>query len=77
MLYECIYFVLSATDQVKAVKELPQHISETTSVANRTLAKRLVGEPTVNRLAGLLTAGVPDVNILILLTCFFMFPREE
>ena len=73
MLYASIYFVFSATDQVKAVKVLPQHISETTSE----VSEQDVGEPTVNRLGGLLTAGVPDVNILILFTCFYMFPREE
>ena len=42
MLYACIYFVLSATDQVKAVKVLPQHISETTSE----VSEQDVGETT-------------------------------
>ena len=45
MLYECIYFVLSATDQAKAVKELPQHISETTSE----VSEQDVGETTRRR----------------------------
>ena len=64
----CICFVLSATDQEKAVKELTQHASESTSE---------VGEPDVNRLWGPLMGGVPDVNILIFFTCFNMFLREE
>ena len=45
MLYECIYFVLSATYQVKAVKEQPQHISETTSE----VSEQDVGETTRRR----------------------------
>ena len=71
MLYECIYFALSATDLVKAVKELPQHISETTSE----VSEQDVGETTRRRtnrkpLRGSLMASVPDVN-------FYIFPREE
>ena len=71
--YARIYFVLSANDQEKAVKELTQHASESTSE----VGEQDVGETTVNRLWGPLMGGVPDVNILILFTCFNMFPREE
>ena len=71
--YACIYFVLSATDQEKAVKELTQHARESTSE----VGEQDVGETTVNRLWGPLMGGVPDVNILILFTCFYKFPREE
>ena len=69
----CICFVLSATDQEKAVKELTQHASESTSE----VGEQDVGETTVNRLWGPLMGGAPDVNSLILFTCFNMFPREE
>ena len=71
--YARIYFVLSATDQEKAVKELTQHVRESTSEAG----EQDVGETTVNRLWGPLMGGVPDVNILFFFTCFNMFPREE
>ena len=71
--YARIYFVLSATDQAKAVKELIQHVGETTAE----VGEQDVMETTVNRLWGPLIGGVPDVNILILFTCFYMFPREE
>ena len=73
MRYARIYFVLSATDQEKAVKELTQRVSESTSEAG----EQDIGETTVNRLWGPLMGGVPDVNNLIFFTYFNMFPREE
>ena len=73
MRYASIYFVVLATDQEKAVKELTQHASESTSE----VGEQDVSETTVNRLWGPLMGGVPDVNILILFTSFNMFPREE
>ena len=73
MRYASIYFVLSATDQEKAVKELTHHLSESTSE----VGEQDVGEMTVNRFWSSLMGGVPDVNILILFTCFYMLPREE
>ena len=73
MLYECIYFVLSATYQVKAVKEQPQHISETTSEVSEqdvgeTTRRRTNRKPLRGSSNGL--ASVPDVSL-------YMFPREE
>ena len=73
MRYASIYFVLSATNQEKAVKELTQHVSESTSE----VGEQDVGETTVNRFWGPRMGGIPDVNILILFTCFYMFPRED
>ena len=68
-----MFFVLSVTDQEKAVKELSQHVNESTSEAG----EQDVGETTVSSWWGPLMGGVPDVNILILFTCFYKFPREE
>ena len=73
MRYASTYFVLSATDQEKAVKELTQHASESTSE----VGEQDVGETTVNRLWGPLMGCVPDENILIFFTCFNVFLREE
>ena len=42
--YACLYLVLSSTDQEKAVRELTQHVSETTSE----VSEQDVGETTVN-----------------------------
>ena len=50
--YACIYLVLSATDQAKAVGELTQNVCETTSDVSEqdvTLAELLVLETTFNR----------------------------
>ena len=44
--YACVYLVLSATDQAKAVAELIQHVHETTLEA----VEQDVGETTVNLL---------------------------
>ena len=44
--YACIYFVLWPSDQVKAVRELTQHLRETTSE----VGEQDVGETTVNLL---------------------------
>ena len=44
MRYACEYLVLSSTDQEKAVTELTQHVSETTSE----VSEQDVGETTVN-----------------------------
>ena len=44
--YACVYLVLSATDQAKAVAELIQHVRETTLEA----VEQDVGETTVNLL---------------------------
>ena len=41
-----MYFVTLATDQAKAVRELTQHVRETTSEVR----ERDVGETTVNRI---------------------------
>ena len=46
MRYACMYFVTLATDQAKAVRELTQHVRETTSE----VSERDVGETTVNRI---------------------------
>ena len=48
--YASVYLVVSATDQVKAVRELTHtYAKRLQKLANRNLAKRLVGETTVNR----------------------------
>ena len=73
MRYASVYFVVLATDQEKAVKELTQHASESTSE----VGEQDVGETTVNRLWGPLMGCVPDENILIFFTCFNVFLREE
>ena len=44
MRYACVYLVLLATDQAKAVGELTQHVRETTSE----VGEQEVGETTVN-----------------------------
>ena len=64
MLYECIYFVLSATYQVKAVKEQPQHISETTSE----VSEQDVGETTCSCILSLVKSLMifwHDIHILL------------
>ena len=66
--YARIYFVLSATDKEKAVKELTQHVRESTGK----VGEQDVSETTVNRLWGPLMGSIPDVNILILFTCFYV-----
>ena len=45
MRYACVYVVLSATDQAKAVGELTRHVRETTSE----LGKQEIGETTCGR----------------------------
>ena len=45
MRYVCIYLVLSATDQAKAVRELTQHVRET----NSEVSEQDVGETTRRR----------------------------
>ena len=45
MRYACVYLVLSSTDQEKAVKEVTQNVSETTSQ----ISEQDVGETTLTR----------------------------
>ena len=78
MRYACVYLVLSATDQAKAVGELTQHVRETTSE---------VGETTVNptehtegaciwltsALIGELSELRDNLNLMFAIQCFFFF----
>ena len=95
----CICFVLSAMIQksairmcipryqAKAVGELTQHVRETIQkLANRRLAKRLVGEPTVNptkhtegacmwltsALIGKLSELRHNLKLMCVIKCFFI-----
>ena len=81
----CICFVLSAMIQKSAIRKYIlrffqplirrkplRNCPNTYAKRLQKLAERLLGEPTVNRLGGLLMTSVSDVNILILFTCFYV-----
>ena len=84
MRYACVYLVLSATDQAKAVGELTQHVRETTSE----VGEQEVGETTVNptedtegaciwltsALIGKLSELRDNLKLMCVIQCFF-FPR--
>lgn len=84
MRYACVYVVLSATDQAKAVGELTRHVRETTSE----VGEQEVGETTVNptehtegaciwltsALIGELSELRDNLNLMFAIQCF-LFPR--
>ena len=81
MRYACVYLVLSATDQAKAVGELTQHVRETTSE----VGEQEVGETTVNptghtegaciwltsALIGKLSELRDNLKLMCVIQCFF------
>ena len=81
MRYACVYLVLSATDQAKAVGELTPHVRETTSE----VGEQEVGETTVNptehiegaciwltsALIGELSELRDNLNLMFAIQCFF------
>ena len=87
MRYACVYLVLLATDQAKAVGELTQHVRETTSE----VGEQEVGETTVNptehtegaciwltsALIGELGELRDNLTLMFAIQCFFSSPGRQ